>query len=382
MHKMIHREPIDKNLLFDVFLDMGIGNIYWKNLEGVYIGCNQAQLEMAQLSRDEFVGNTDYDMPWKEQAQQIMALDKEVILQNKTVISEEKATLKDNTVHYYLSKKSPVISEGKVIGLLGISIDITSQKLNEQLKKDIEVAHEKIKALEAVAGTIAHELRTPLASIKNAIEIIHNRISGETVDLKNESLSLLPSIFKEISESVQFIASEIQYTQMTINMLLINMRKQDDKTIPLKNTSIKESIETALNRFPHSDQESKALIHLQLSHNFNFNGNDLFIHVIFNLIKNSLYFIERAGKGRITIWSEIGEKVNYLHFRDTGTGIKLEHQCKLFQRFFTTERTGTGLGLSFCKTYMTNIGGDITCHSKENEFTEFVLSFPNVEVFG
>ncbi len=49
---------------------------------------------------------------------------------------------------------------------------------------------------------------------------------------------------------------------------------------------------------------------------------------------------------------------------------------QLFNSFYTTERQGTVLGLAFCKKVMTEIGGDIVCHSIESEFTDFCYLFP------
>ena len=110
---------------------------------------------------------------------------------------------------------------------------------------------------------------------------------------------------------------------------------------------------------------------------FSFKGDELLmIHLLFNLLKNALYYIKVAGKGDIHIWCDQNEKHNILHFKDTGQGIAKKDLPHIFERFFTKTPHGTGIGLAFCKMVMNSLGGDITCSSHEKEFAEFTLLFP------
>jgi signal transduction histidine kinase len=112
--------------------------------------------------------------------------------------------------------------------------------------------------------------------------------------------------------------------------------------------------------------------------NFHFWGDKtLMVHTLFNLFKNSLYYIHAAKKGIIEIWCEKKEDGNILHFKDTGKGILSDALPKLFEKFYTTTYHGTGLGLAFCKLAMTGFGGSIKCTSEYGEFTEFEMIFPN-----
>ena len=88
--------------------------------------------------------------------------------------------------------------------------------------------------------------------------------------------------------------------------------------------------------------------------------------------------IVKAEKGEIFIWLEQHEEFNELHFKDTGQGIPALAIPHLFERFFTTTLTGTGVGLSFCKMVMRSFEGNILCRSIEGEFAEFILQFPHI----
>lgn len=105
----------------------------------------------------------------------------------------------------------------------------------------------------------------------------------------------------------------------------------------------------------------------------------LIVHVFFNLLKNSVYYAQKAPKGQVEI--RVGpHNLRSVEIIDTGPGISPNVRRHIFERFFTTANTGqgAGIGLSFCKMVMESIGGEIQCESQEGEHTTFRLIFPPV----
>jgi signal transduction histidine kinase len=102
------------------------------------------------------------------------------------------------------------------------------------------------------------------------------------------------------------------------------------------------------------------------------------MHILYNLIRNSLRAITNTDKGEITIKTEVGEKHNKLIFRDTASGISKDFLPKMFKLFESqaTAQGGTGVGLAYCKLIMQSYDGDIVCDSVEGKYTEFTLTFP------
>ena len=99
----------------------------------------------------------------------------------------------------------------------------------------------------------------------------------------------------------------------------------------------------------------------------------MMIFVIFNLLKNSLYY-----KSKIEIGTDAKPDGNYLYFKDYGPGIEKDKLALIFKSFFTSgKKDGTGLGLPFCKRIMTAFDGDIVCKSEIGEWTEFEMKFPH-----
>ena len=130
-------------------------------------------------------------------------------------------------------------------------------------------------------------------------------------------------------------------------------------------------------RYPFNEAENKIKIHFTIKEDFSFTGIPLLmVHVLFNLLKNALYYVLVAAKGDINIWIEKRERANSLHFKDTGAGIPAKLLPHIFEKFFSRTHHGTGVGLAFCKMMIESFGGRIDCFSEQGEFTEFVLTFP------
>lgn len=242
----------------------------------------------------------------------------------------------------------------------------------------------KFQALRVIGANIAHELRTPLASIKVGVhgaKIYFPRLV-DTYRLARESKLNIPDIssdhFKTLLALFDSLEEEIVYSTMIIDMLLMKSKQRDFSKGNLGICSINYCISEALRRYPFKEGESQ-LISWDNGKNFNFKGEPLLIlHIFFNLLKNALYFIEQEGKGVIKIWHSDSPGYNIIHFQDTAKGIPEHIMERLFERFVSDSSRGTGLGLAFCKMVMQGLGGDIMCNSTYGKFTNFALYFPKI----
>ncbi|MCC2624919.1 MAG: Histidine kinase [Burkholderiales bacterium] len=126
-------------------------SIYWKDKDGHILGCNKYMLKMAGVtSRAKIIGKTDYELCWKEYADKLRAAD---ILAMKTgcYTGEEYIILPNGKQRVYFSTKTQLRNNnGKVIGIAGVSFDITEQKKFIEEEKQQAVFNEQLKIMQII----------------------------------------------------------------------------------------------------------------------------------------------------------------------------------------------------------------------------------------
>lgn len=242
-----------------------------------------------------------------------------------------------------------------------------------------QIAHQtKISLLHSLSGSVAHEMRNPLNSIINAMGSVQSILpdkpgrdeAGSDYTLSRSGLISLHNVIEESSETV-IRANKI------IDSILADMQGKSLDLKTFKRVAAKESIQSAISSFSYDTPEDRKLIKNLAKTDFDFFGDkDLFIYVLFNLIKNALSYKAKPSFV-LEIVTETGPTGNTIKVRDTGPGIPASKRERIFDAFYTSgKKGGIGLGLSFCKHVVTSFGGHITCESKENEWAEFTIHLP------
>ncbi len=230
------------------------------------------------------------------------------------------------------------------------------------------IIHEKLTSLRGLAGTVAHEMRTPLAVINLEAGWLKNKLKQ-------------PRLTKEDINAVNDCPNRLMATAnnalMVIDMLLANLKVVAPSEMQFNQMS--SILNQSLESYPLSELEL-AKINIATFDDFIFYGDpDLMRHVIYNLLKNSLHYIKAVRKGEIYIWITREKGYNVLHFKDTARGIDPVDLPYLFNRFYSKRKYGTGLGLAFCRRVMLDLGGKIKCDSVLGDYVEFTLYFPVVK---
>lgn len=248
--------------------------------------------------------------------------------------------------------------------------------------KTAMLQQQKLAGMAAAAGMLAHELRTPLLGIKSGgqalVQYLPELIRGYQLAKENELIAtpLREKRLAQLEGVSNRIVSEINYANTIIDMLLVKAGQENSLNhCVLEPCTIAECLTEAISRYPF--QSSRERILITWIGDFQFFGSRILMqHVLFNLIKNALYVIATAQRGEINIWTELGDKFNYLYFKDTAIGMTSQQLTRLFNHFYTTNFLGTGIGLSFCRLVMQRFGGNIICEAVEGEYSLFTLSFP------
>jgi two-component system CAI-1 autoinducer sensor kinase/phosphatase CqsS len=250
----------------------------------------------------------------------------------------------------------------------------------------------RIEALTAASNNIAHELRTPLGSLRIAAravarfmpDLIRSHRLAESADLPVPELRA--QNLHALERSIGVMEREVTYANTIIDMLLLSARPIGE--VPLIPLTARECVEQALRRFPYGSRAERERITLSPTGDFRLMGEEsLVVHVLFNLLRNALFHTDRAGKGEIGVFIEPGERASRIRVHDTGPGIPPDIVPRIFNRFYsyssespgTGAITGLGIGLAFCRAAMEHMGGGIVCRTNLGEFTEFTLTFPHAE---
>ncbi|MFZ2484982.1 MAG: PAS domain-containing protein, partial [Candidatus Rickettsiella isopodorum] len=176
--KKEHYNNFSKKDYFDYLLTLTPSSVYWKDLNGVYLGCNLSMLEMVGLSSiREIIGKTDYDLPWKESAGTLQKNDQEVIKSGTLQSFEETGKLSNGNTITVICNKMPLVNKsGEIIGSIGSSIDISRLKKTEiDLKKAKEAAEAASHAKTEFLENMRHDIRTPMSGIVGCARIIQSK---------------------------------------------------------------------------------------------------------------------------------------------------------------------------------------------------------------
>ena len=236
----------------------------------------------------------------------------------------------------------------------------------------------KISLLHSLGGSVAHEMRNPLNTIINAMGSVQSILPEKpNPEAKASNYMLSRSGLISLHNVVEESTDTVMRANKIIDSILAGMQGKSVDPTTFKRTSATNSIQSAINSFSYSSPDERKIVNSLAKNDFDFFGDkDLLIYVLFNLIKNALYYKNKPGF-KLEILTEKGETINVIKVFDTGPGIPASKREKIFDSFYTSgKKGGVGLGLAFCKRVVTAFGGTITCNSKENEWTKFIITLP------
>jgi two-component system OmpR family sensor kinase/two-component system phosphate regulon sensor histidine kinase PhoR len=219
-----------------------------------------------------------------------------------------------------------------------------------------------------ITSNIAHELKTPISTVKGYLETLLNN-----PDLEQ------PKRHHFIEKA--FHQSE-RLTQLVNDIALLNKIEESSELYPRSKIVIKKLVEEVIESFTDPIRLKSIVIAEDIDKNVTINANYSLIFSVFrNLIENSLNY---AGKGvtiHISNYHE-DETYHYFTFSDNGPGVAEEHLPRIFERFYrvdtgrTRKRGGTGLGLAIVRNAIVSFKGEISARTLKGGGLEFIFSLP------
>lgn len=348
-------------------------SIYWKDINSIILGGSKLHTELTgYVDSKQVIGKTDYDFVWKNQAERIQENDRFVMKNNQLITFEERAKLPDDGMHIFLTQKSPLKGKGdEVIGVLGVSIDITELKeTQKKLKRAKLIAEAANQAKTEFIANMSHDIRTPLTGIIGLSQLLEHRLVAmeDKMDLRmmhqasERLLDLLNSVLDVASlETVDEAQLKLKaFSLVDLSQALKNLLSPSAK---LKGLSLDVNIDISKSEYVVSDQNKLE-------------------RILLNLITNAIKF---TNNGKITLSIKklvfFPKKTDgiYVEFivSDTGIGIPSDKLAYIFDYFFRVnpvfEETnqGYGVGLYIVKKFVNLLGGEVEVKSELGVGTNF-----------
>jgi PAS domain S-box-containing protein len=334
--------------------------IFYKDTNDVFQGCNLAFERFVNLSRDEIIGKTVYDIYPEEQASWLAMSDAD-LLSNPGVL------VKETALHLNDGRKADVIlnmatytnEDGSLVGLVGVIIDITERKQAEaELRSAKEAAEEAARVKAEFLANMSHEIRTPLnAVIGMAGLLLDAPLSSEHQDCVETIRSSGDTLLALINDILDF--SKIDGGSMDLERHPFDIRSCMEESLDL---NAAKAAEKGLNLAYEIDDNVPEVVIGDLTR---------LRQVFVNLISNAVKFTEE-GEVLISASSRrLGGNCYEFHFavKDTGIGISADNMYRLFKSFSqidastTRKYGGTGLGLAISKRLVELMGGMIWAES-------------------
>lgn len=274
-------------------------------------------------------------------------------LNNGKPFIKEISYLIDDIKKYLTINSSPLLDpQNNVIGAVINFRDITKEKEME----DILITRDKMKSIGILLLTIVHEIRNPLTSIKNFIDMMPTHLDDE--EFRSSLLCHVPAQIKVIDELLRKL---LEYSK-------------PQKPV-VKNQYVSDIITSIINKIHY---ESSIDFIINLPPNFTVQADEFHFHqIILNIILNSIEALGKTGIIRIEGFKK--NNINTIEISDNGKGISKEKIPHLFEPFFTTKEEGTGLGLYIVHQLLKENNSNIEIESDQSG-TKTTIYFNQIDL--
>jgi PAS domain S-box-containing protein len=370
----LYRDLADREGKIRRLVDANILGICIWNLEGAVVAANETFLHMLQYGREDVASGrlrwTDLTpAEWREQDECAVA----ELRSTGTFQSFEKEYFRKD------GSRLPVLVGGALFeesGSEGVAfiLDLTERKRAEEAVRELEshFAHmHRVSMMGELAASLSHEITQPIASARNNARAAQNFLDMQPPDLGEvrEALACVVGDIDRAGDIVDGIRDHIK--RAPPRKARFDLNEAIDQVIVLARSAMMKngvSVQTRLAGGPLSVQGDR--VQLQ--------------QVVLNLILNAIEAmgaVEAAAR-ELSISTELDRTGVLVAVRDSGPGIDSEHLERVFEAFYTTKSSGTGMGLSICRSIINAHGGRLWAETNEPRGAVFQFTLPGAELMS
>ncbi len=357
-----------QNQLSDLF--------YYKDRDSRYLGGNRAWSRLhGEEDPQRLIGKSDMDSPnLPDELKQQLLIEEQLLMRHQESVRKREHVISNSGDDiYYESLKTPFFNDQhEVIGLVGVTRDVTEQVLTEiALQQAQEEALHLAQVKSSFLAVMSHEIRTPMNGVIGCASLLNE------TELNEEQRQLLNTI-QSSGESLLVIINDIlDYSKIDAGKMEFDQSPFDLRTL----------IEECLELFSKQVNEKGLEINYLLAQDLPailIGDSSRIRQIINNLLGNAIKFTEKGevfvdvslvNKDPETLRCEI-----LFAIKDTGIGIAKENQAQLFNAFsqadgsITRRYGGTGLGLAISKKIVEQMHGKLWLESEIHRGSTFFVS--------
>lgn len=328
--------------LKDYIIRHTTGNVYWKDLQGRYLGCNKSYADMIGLTvPNEIIGKTDYELflntLGEERLNKIIEIDQAIMRSGTEKTLEEVGVDEEGRLAIYMTKKVPLRDKtNAIIGLIGNSLDVTKQKQAEIAKLEF-------------LRNMSHDIMTPFSGILGISSVLYEeeRDPEKKTNIKYiiQSSERLLQLFKQILEISDLGEREVRLEEVNLESIVYEIVDMVSASAKYKGLKLEVSCPKIT---VMSDK-------LRIG------------RILLNLLGNAIKFTQ-TGFIQVKV---LTEPVLQISVKDTGPGIPADKLEVIFEKFLKLSEsgrhchfTGSGIGLYIAKQFALELGGNISVESE------------------
>jgi PAS domain S-box-containing protein len=354
----------------EYILDNLPGLVFYKDKENNFIRVNNSVADGYNLKKEDLEGVNLSQLYSKEVADKYYQDDLYVINSGLPRLNiEEQWETQKGSIWLNTSKIPFFDVDEKVIGVIGISMDITQRKKNEL---ELSMKNEALKILNAEKdkffSIISHDLRSPFNSIIGLSEMLVDQVKEKDYEGIDKYATI---ILNSSHRAMNLLMNLMEWSQSQTGRMVFRPDNIDVNSLIYEVSYLLKEITN------HKSIDLKTDLPKQF---FTLGDKAMISAILRNLISNAIKFTREGGK----IVISVEEKSDDLIFsvKDSGVGIPKDVMNKLFRiddnytSLGTNQEKGTGLGLILCKEFVDKHGGRIWVESEEGKGSTFYFSLP------
>jgi PAS domain S-box-containing protein len=351
--------------LYETVLSATPDFIYVFSLDHRVVYANESLIRMWGKGREGAIGKTFLEIGYEPWHAEMHEREIDQVRATKEPIRGEVPFTGTNGRRIYDYIFVPVIgADGEVEAVAGTTRDVTARKESELALADSDRKKDEFIAL------LAHELRNPLAPIRNGLQVVRLARDGE---VRNRAQQMMD---RQLTHMVRLIDDLLDASRISRNKL--DLRKS--------RVTIAEIVESAVEAAQPAIDAAGHELTVSLPSRAVYLDADLtrLAQVLSNLLANSAKYTERGG--RISLSAERHAAAIHVTVADTGIGIPREALPGIFDMFSQVDRSierttgGLGIGLALVKGLTEMHGGSVTADSRgEGHGSTFTVTLPTLE---